>query len=79
MSGSPSMAGLDWVLVAQALNLLGCIVYHGVAAVLWLPWVALYYVGLRRRTGFEDPDGAVVFYEGFVNHTRRAPKVNAFR
>lgn len=70
---------MDWQLVAQALNLLGCIAYHSVAAALSLPWIALYYIGLRPRSGAGDPTDSAVFYEGFVTHTRRAPKVNNFR
>ncbi len=71
--------GMDWQLLAQAFNLIGCIVYHTTAAVLSLPWTILFYLGLRQRTDTDDPPDSAVFYEGNVVHIRRAPKVNKFR
>lgn len=70
---------MDWQLLAQAINLIGCIVYHTTAAVLSLPWTILFYLGLRQRSDTGDPPESATFYEGNVVHIRRAPRVNKFR
>ncbi|PNH03649.1 hypothetical protein TSOC_010276 [Tetrabaena socialis] len=69
----------DWQLVAQALNLLGCVVYYAIAAVLSLPSLLLFYIGARRARGDGDPLSSATFYEGHTLHIRRAPKYNKFR
>lgn len=70
---------MDWLLLAQALNLVGCIFYYVVSALLSLPSLILYYFGLRQGRGENDAPNSATFYEGHVLHIRRAPVHNQFR
>lgn len=73
------MGAIDWQLVAQAANLIGCNFYYVTLALLSLPSILLTYLGLRRPTGSDDAPGSATFYEGQVLHVRRAPVKNEFR
>ncbi|GLC77762.1 hypothetical protein PLESTB_000958100 [Pleodorina starrii] len=70
---------MDWLLFAQALNLIGCNIYYTILAILSLPSLLLYYVGLRKGKGEDDAPNSATFYEGQVLHIRRAPVHNQFR
>ncbi|GIM09445.1 hypothetical protein Vretimale_13297 [Volvox reticuliferus] len=70
---------MDWLLVAQALNLIGCNIYYVTLAILSLPSLVLYYLGLRTGKGADDAPSSATFYEGQVLHIRKAPARNQFR
>ncbi|KAG2502138.1 hypothetical protein HYH03_000626 [Edaphochlamys debaryana] len=67
---------MDWVLVAQAFALLGCIAWHSFFALLSLPSALLHVLGILKSS---EEDKSCTFYEGKVLHIRRAPAHNEFR
>lgn len=70
---------MDWQLWAQALSLIGCIIYHSLLAVLSLPAMLLAAVGVNSSSlEAEEDKGRAAFYEGKVMHMRRKPKENSF-
>ncbi len=75
-------AAVDWQLLAQAANLIGCWFYYGGLVLVALPkallvsaWRSLCL--LAGRTQPAHP--SATFYEGSVLHVRKAPVRNQFR
>ena len=84
---------MDWVLVAQAIDLICCIIWHGsMLALMGIP-SALINIAFspRARKAAVEADGEATssqggkkhrqccFYEGIVFHARHAPVKNSFR
>ncbi|KAG1669598.1 hypothetical protein FOA52_006371 [Chlamydomonas sp. UWO 241] len=71
------------IFAAQFIDLLCCIAWHSLAALIALPLFvlrcALAPTPTPKPTTKPADDAGVVFYEGVVTHARRAPVLNSFR
>ncbi len=77
--------------IAQVFSLLAFIAYSALVGVLYLPWFLIHNLAISlqgllssssasdRQVKRQPQDGTVAFYEGYVSHIRRKPKVNTFK
>lgn len=65
------------ILVAQAIDLLCCIIWHGTVMLVMLPYCLV--LAIIRCEESPCKRGQVSFFEGHVMHARRAPVPNSFR